>query len=241
MNLEFNPERQGFFRYPQTPHLVWLGDSEPRDDKLLSQQEIQLLLSDNVLVEEKLDGANLGVSLDSDGNIQCQNRGDYLFKPFSGQFTKLDSWLDQNLANLKQELTSNLILFGEWCAARHSLDYSLLPDWFLLFDVYDREERGFWSVQRRDKLAKKIGLHTVPKIAERRFTLEELKELLSKTQSNYRQGTMEGIVIRRDSENWCQQRAKLIRPDFVQSIEEHWSRRPIEWNRIDWLKNQSLD
>lgn len=49
---------------------------------------------------------------------------------------------------------------------------------------------------------------------------------------------MEGIVIRRDSEHWNEQRAKLVRAEFVQSIEEHWSRRPLEWNRVDWIKNQ---
>jgi hypothetical protein len=29
-------------------------------------------------------------------------------------------------------------------------------------------------------------------------------------------------------------RAKLVRHDFTQAIEEHWSSRPIEWNGIDY-------
>lgn len=37
-----------------------------------------------------------------------------------------------------------------------------------------------------------------------------------------------------------EQRAKLVRAGFVQSIEEHWSRRPLEWNRVDWEKNQGI-
>ena len=45
-----------FFRFPRTPHLAWLGDALPRDDKLLSASEAHALLAEDVAVEEKLDG-----------------------------------------------------------------------------------------------------------------------------------------------------------------------------------------
>ena len=47
--------------------------------------------------------------------------------------------------------------FGEWCAARHSLDYGALPDWWLLFDIYDRRAGAFWSTARRDAWARRHG------------------------------------------------------------------------------------
>ncbi len=56
-----------YFRFPSTPHLAWLAkDGMPRGDKLLSPTEAQSLLSGDVVVEEKLDGANLGLSLSPD-------------------------------------------------------------------------------------------------------------------------------------------------------------------------------
>ena len=67
-----------FFRFPHTPHLVWLGQDAPRDDKVFSSAEAQALLASDVVVEEKLDGANLGFSLTSDGGLRAQNRGQYL-------------------------------------------------------------------------------------------------------------------------------------------------------------------
>jgi ATP-dependent RNA circularization protein (DNA/RNA ligase family) len=71
-----------FFRFPTTPHLAWLAkDGMPRDDKVLSPTEAQALLSGDVVVEEKLDGANLGLSLSSDGTVLAQNRGQYLGEP----------------------------------------------------------------------------------------------------------------------------------------------------------------
>ena len=74
-----------------------------------------------------------------------QNRGQYLNRPYGGQFTRLDEWLATREDELFDALGSHLMLFGEWCAAQHSLDYDTLPDWFMAFDVYDRREQRFWS------------------------------------------------------------------------------------------------
>lgn len=128
------------------------------------------------------------------------------------------------------------MLFGEWCAARHSLDYGTLPDWFLLFDVYDRSTGHFWSTIRRDVLAAEAGLTTVPRVQTGHVTLATLKQLVMGTPSRYRAGLpLEGVVVRRESADWCEARAKLVRPDFTQAIKTHWRKRSIEWNQVDWM------
>ena len=227
-----------FFRFPTTPHLTWLAkDGMPRGDKLLSPTEAQALLSSDVVVEEKLDGANLGLSLSPDGCVLAQNRGQYLSEPYVGQFARLPAWLAQHEVGLRAVLRPELMLFGEWCAARHSLDYNALPDWFLLFDVYDRNSGRFWSTSRRNALASQAGLFTVPLIASGYITLAELKQLLMDTSSRYRNGLpLEGVVVRRESIDWCEARAKLVRPDFTQAIDTHWRKRTIDWNRVDWTR-----
>ncbi|MCC7461807.1 MAG: DNA ligase, partial [Gammaproteobacteria bacterium] len=50
--------------------------------------------------------------------------------------------------------------------------------------------------------------------------------------SRYRAGPIEGFVIRRETPDWLLDRAKLVHPEFVQGIDEHWRRRRIEWNRL---------
>lgn len=222
-----------FFRFPHTPHLAWLGQGLPRDDKLLSPGEIEELLAGDVVVEEKIDGANLGISVGPDGRLRAQNRGAYLPEPYSGQFSRLGSWLGQHAHILTELLGDKLILFGEWCAARHSLDYSALPDWFLLFDVYDRSEQRFWSTSRRNNLDGALELPVVPRLYQGKATLPMLKQLLQESQSRYRAGPPEGIVIRRENPLWCEDRAKLVRAEFVQAIGEHWRSRGIEWNRVE--------
>ena len=225
-----------FFRFPHTPHIAWLAEGEPRDDKVLSPKEATELLNADVVVEEKLDGANLGFSMSPNGDLLAQNRGQYLHAPHAGQFARLPEWLllhgDKLRAALAAPASAGLMLFGEWCAARHSLGYDHLPDWFLLFDVYDRGQGRFWSTSRRNVLAATLGLATVPRLLEGRFTTSLLKDTLSDQRSQFRQGALEGVVIRRESAEWCEARAKLVRPEFTQTIGEHWSRRRIEWNRL---------
>lgn len=221
-----------FFRFPHTPHLAWLGEGEPRDDKLLDPPEVEAMLAGEVLIEEKLDGANLGISWGEEGQLRTQNRGAYLEAPYRGQFSRLNQWLMQHLAVFQQHLPDHVILFGEWCAARHSLDYAALPDWFLIFDVYDRQAQRFWNQARRNVLASQLGLSVVPLLNRGRFTVKELEGLVLTGRSTYRDGRLEGLVIRQDGPQWCERRAKLVHPDFVQQIEEHWRSRALEWNEL---------
>ncbi|MDG4550208.1 MAG: RNA ligase family protein [Candidatus Contendobacter sp.] len=221
-----------FHRFPHTPHLAWLGKGEPRDDKVLSKEEADALLSAPVRVEEKIDGANLGLSVGPDGRLRAQNRGQYLEAPCRGQFTRLAAWLAAREIELASALGQNLVLFGEWCAARHSVEYEQLPDWFVAFDVYGRESGRFWSAARRDEFCARLGLAVAPALSEGRTSLTALRELVTTRRSRFGDGLIEGVVVRRDQGDWLGNRAKLVAPGFTQAISEHWRRRALTWNRL---------
>ena len=206
----------------------------------MSEPEAFFLLKETVVLEEKIDGANLGISIDSDGALRVQNRGQYLIEPFVGQFEKLADWVAPRADGFFDALSEDLILFGEWCAAAHSIRYDRLSDWFLVFDVYDRRAGRFLSTGRRDTLARQLGLAIVPRLFEGHITLDALKEMVMAHPSAFRDGPLEGIVVRRESAEWLTLRAKLVRPDFVQGIVKHWRRRVIEWNRIDWTRSPAV-
>jgi ATP-dependent RNA circularization protein (DNA/RNA ligase family) len=221
-----------FFRFPHTPHVAWLGPGEPRDDKLLSATESRQLLSGPLHVEEKLDGANVGLSVGVDGRLRAQNRGQYLEPPYSGQFSRLAGWLAMREAALIQGLGDGLILFGEWCAAQHSTGYDGLPDWFLAFDVYQLDAGRFWSVERRDALCADLGLAVVPSLGRGHTSLKALSTLVMTRSSCFGPGPVEGIITRRDNGDWLMERAKLVRPGFAQAIDTHWRHRSLSWNRL---------
>jgi hypothetical protein len=203
----------------------------PREDKVLGPDEAQAFLALPVVVEEKVDGANLGLSLDPSGVLRVQNRGAYLEKPWMGQFKHLGPWVSCRQESLSETLGQNLILFGEWCAARHSLDYDHLPGWFLGFDVFDRIEQRFWSTGRRNSLLTRLGLPFVHQVCSGTFSLNDLQSMVRKAESRYRDGGLEGMVLRREDEEWLVDRCKLVHPSFTQAIGEHWSRRSLHWNQ----------
>jgi hypothetical protein len=150
---------ESFHKFPHTPHLLWLGAGSPREDKVLKSAEISEFLSGEVVVEEKVDGANLGISLGPDGRLRVQSRGHYLASGRShDQWNPLWPWLAERRDILENGLSGGLMLFGEWCCARHTVPYDALPDWFLGFDIFELGLRRFWSVDRRNAWLHERGL-----------------------------------------------------------------------------------
>lgn len=202
-----------------------------RGDKVLTESERDEFLRHELTLEEKVDGANLGLSFDADGNIRAQNRGAYVHLPGSGQWKKLGEWLALHADTLFGHLSDRYILFGEWCYAQHSIFYDRLPDWFLAFDMYNREERRFLASARRDRLVDEMRISRVPCIARGRFTYPEIQKLL--LQSKLADQPAEGIYLRIEHDDWLERRAKLVRPAFIQAVERHWSRSSIRPNRLN--------
>lgn len=223
--------KDGFFKFPSTPHLTILPGVKVRDDKVLTEAERNDFLQHNLVVEEKIDGANLGISFDSKASILIQNRGSYLDLPASGQWKTLEQWLIPKIDLIFEIMADRYILFGEWCYAQHAVFYNRLPDWFLGFDLYDKKTGKFLSVERRNKAFIKMGIAKVPLLANGHFSFSDLEQLLS--HSRISDQSAEGLYLRIDQGDWLLQRAKLVRSSFIQSIEKHWSRSAIKPNQLN--------
>ena len=210
-----------FFKFPHTPHLLWLARTPCRDDKVFSLQEAGAFVDGDVTVEEKVDGTNIGFSVDQSGVLRVQSRGNYLAHGAHPQFQPLWPWIEARRSALSDALQPGLILFGEWCCAVHSVRYGRLPDWFLGFDVYERAASRFWSSGRRDRWLNDLGLAAVPCLARGRLSIQELVSLVGA--SRLGEGPMEGVYLRRDRAGWLERRAKIVRPAFVEGIDRHLS------------------
>ncbi len=196
----------------------------------MSPGEARALLRRPVSVEEKVDGANLGLSVGPGGRLRAQSRGHYLEWGSAGQWKPLWRWLASRESRLVQALGSTLILFGEWCYAEHSVAYEALPDWLLVVDVFDRAERRFWARPRRDTLASRVGLFAVPLLAHGVFSTSALHKQIGR--SRLGDVPAEGIYLRWDEGDWLLARAKLVRPGWVLASDEHWSSRVLKTNRL---------
>lgn len=221
-----------FYKFPTTCHLLDLGVTLARSDKLLSSQNAQLFFESPVHVEEKVDGANIGFSLSSEGKIRAQNRGSYIDHTTHKQFQPLRQWIQDHENSLFELLYEGRMLFGEWCYATHTIPYRKLPDWFLAFDIYERSSGKFLGRDKRHDLLKGTDIAEVPYLGRMRINKQTIGDMLSKHPSKLYDGPMEGIYFRIDSHaGYLLHRAKIVRPDFVQSFDRHWSKNKFAVNR----------
>ena len=188
---------KNFFKFPRTKHLFDAGGSGvSRDDLLMDPGEEAAFYSaggpakgrggkgkkkgaaTKVAIEEKVDGANIGISLDPGSlRLRVQNRSHFVDSKSHRQFSAIDSWLDQHSGDLFQILNTEpvgkYVLFGEWLYAKHSIQYTRLPDYFLAFDIYDTLEEKFLSIKERNKRLEGTGISSVRLIAEEVLTGRE--------------------------------------------------------------------
>ena len=221
-----------FIKFPHTPHLAWLSPNSVREDRVLTNSEVAEFLRGEVIIEEKVDGANIGISVSPDHTLSVQNRGAFLERPSPLQFQPLWGWLGTRSNQIIAELGQDLILFGEWCFAVHSIRYDRLPDWFIAFDIYDRAACAYFAADRRNELLRKLKLHPVPRIAKGHFSLAQITKFLEDSSSAFGSSKIEGLYLRREAQGRLEKRVKIVRSEFTQAITSHWSSRPISRNAI---------
>lgn len=217
------------FKYPSTPHFSISNVNDIRSDKILESRVQNEIFNHEIIIEEKIDGANLGISFDHEANIILQNRGTLLTPPFWGQWQYLEKWLSLKKDLIFDVLSDRYILFGEWCYAKHSILYTHLPDYFLAFDIYDKKYNTFIDFDRRNNLLGLMNITAVPLIAKGVYSLDVLPEFITK--SIYSNEISEGIYVRVSNNDETYFRAKIVRESFTQNIKEHWSSNKITKNK----------
>jgi protein-tyrosine phosphatase/predicted kinase/tetratricopeptide (TPR) repeat protein len=219
-------------KFPSTAHLKNLG-AATRDDKLVDAKRQQVFCGGGrtVCIEEKVDGANLGISLDSQYMPRLQGRSKYVNWETDHQFRGLKDWLEEHSSALCEMLERNRhVLFGEWCAYLHTVSYNRLPGYFIAFDIFDRQAGRFLSrrsFHTRLASTSEPRVPAIPVLDCRAFgSVKEVEELLSR-QSRFGPDVLEGVYLRVDedavtnsAETFLEDRCKLVRAEFQQAIEE---------------------
>jgi atypical dual specificity phosphatase len=174
-------------KFPRTPHLLELGSKGEDDFAIDIFNHSNGKLEGKLTIEEKIDGANMGISLGWDMGLVVQNRSHWIQSDSHAQFKSLDLWLDKfriTLTNLllRDELfPERYILYGEWVAARHSIGYTALPDRFIAFDLYDRLSGAFWSRGYLDRVLEGTGIAQVPCLGQRDdVSKEEILDMIQR-------------------------------------------------------------
>jgi RNA ligase len=234
--------RDDFVKYPRTPHLF--GSKGTDDDKHLGEAESRCFLADeSLIVEEKLDGTNVGIHYNSAGQMALQCRGHLIAEGMHPQYDLFKRWAAVKRPVLEQRLGLRYILFGEWVYARHSIHYRQLPHYFFEFDVYDKQDRAFLDLERRLAVLDGAGIPTVPVVHTGPIQKEQLEGLIGPSCFDSRfdnpltgrsDDRMEGLYLRTESRGVVTGRAKFVRPEFVEKVKRstHWQHQAMTPNLL---------
>jgi hypothetical protein len=218
-------------KYNRTPHLPWSPGGTSEDKRAKS---IDSLLNIPLVITEKLDGSN--VSLEKDGCYARTHAGTPTHASFDG-FKALH-------ASIKYTIYDKVQLFGEWCYALHSIAYTELPNYLLLFGVryldndgINEHRWGSWS--SIESWAGDIGVATVPLLwtgyVSSEKALKNITEDLVNQPSTYG-STREGVVVRVATsfpeEEFSSSVMKWVRKDHVNPNNDHWKHQEIIKNSL---------
>lgn len=148
-------------KYPRTRHIE--GSRLQPGDQDLEQVPWSSLADQWLVIEEKIDGANAGISFDSDGRLFLQSRGHFLTGGAREKhFALFKTWAARHRESLREILGSRYLMYGEWVFAKHTLFYDRLPHYFLEFDVFDRDTEEFLDTDRRQEMLRSTPVVSVP-------------------------------------------------------------------------------
>lgn len=233
------------YKYPRTRHIE--GSRIQAGDEDLKSQKFEGVKGQYVVLEEKVDGANCGISFDGNRRLMLQSRGHYLNGGYGErQFDLFKLWASCFQAQLYQLLGTRYIMYGEWLYAKHTVFYDALTHYFMEFDIFDREKGVFLSTKkRREMLNGYPFIVSVLVLFEGYLTsqdqllsylgkshfkssnfMEQLEKICRESGQNYelvkRQtdetDLMEGIYIKAEDENQVRDRLKYVRSSFLNTI-----------------------
>lgn len=94
---------------------------------------------DTIIVQEKLDGSNVGVAM-KDGKIYALTRKGYEAKtsPFPMHHA-FDEFVEENKSRFRAVLNEGQRICGEWLHTAHGTIYELWHEPFVAFDIFDEE------------------------------------------------------------------------------------------------------
>ena len=222
--------------FGRTPHLPWRVNGTG-DDVVAGVFEATSIFKGPVLVEEKIDGACVGIR--HTGKVPLiRNREHILRKgylkdtPAKIQFRSVWGWYYDHKAQfeaLNDLLGFDASVYGEWLYAAHTLHYTRLPSLFIAHTVYDPEHGRFVDGTRARRALQDAGFHIPRLLAESVPSVETLYPFMD-LQSEWGKDKVEGVYIKVSDGEQITHRFKMVRPDFRQ--DDGWVTRDIVRNLL---------
>jgi hypothetical protein len=226
-------------KFARTFHLP-IEPNASRDDLIAPVSSLEILKDPTLVVEEKVDGANLGITIFK-GEPVIRNRNYILNKgygrkdtPAKKQYAPVWNWFYSNTHKFLalQELLGFMpSVYGEWLYARHTIVYDKLPDYFVAYDVYDPDMKVWLAPDFYREALTEVGFSVVPKLARGPVSQEELIMLRDERSEYSSTSQREGLYLKTSKpRDICGERLKMVRNAFI--TDDHWNNKPLVANSL---------
>ena len=204
------------YKYKKTPHVPFSPGTQS-DDRLL--KSLKHFEGKRIVISKKMDGENTNIypdhfhvrSLDS---IDHQSR----------------HWVKGLWGSIKHEIPEGWRICGENLFAKHSIFYTDLPSYFMVFSIWN-EENICLSYSDTEIICKSLGLEIVPVIDIFDFDEKKLRDIANSIDTS----TTEGWVMRNyDSFSYSEfglNMAKWVRKKHVRTG-THWMQEKVVPNLL---------
>lgn len=232
-------------KYPSTPYLHL---SPGYDENDINLPDLRPFLNQPLVITIKRDGSNAKITRDF---VAARNGT-------SAEHSSFD-WLKAEHSKFCSKIPENIIIFGEYSYAKHSIHYVdnlALPNYLEIFGVYDMNTFLFGGWNEVQYWSDKLEFPTVPVIAYidptpyhgpvinelelenilkshfNKVTQQGHEGLVIRTMYPFPYANFEGYVTTNGKTSWhVNAIGKMVRPNHVQT-DEHWSQQPIIRNKL---------
>jgi hypothetical protein len=182
-------------KFPSIVHAVNLG-AATAEDKVAVLENIRNITNYKLVIEEKLDGENIGISIDRNKNIRMKNKTHSY--ELNRDYPTMRNWVLQH----EKELLSKLrpcrdIMYGEWLHVKFTIPYTNLSDWFIAFDIVDYTMQHFEGQNYMRKLLQNTSIQFSKPIYTGKLPSFEALVNMTNGPSEFGPESREGIIIRR--------------------------------------------
>jgi len=206
-------------KYPRTPHLPWSPGRSSDDVALADCSHFE---GHAVVITEKADGENTTLYRDA---IHARS--------LDSRHHESRSWVKQLHDRVRADIPEGWRVCGENLWARHSIAYSALPSYFLVFSIWT-ETGSCLSWSETETWCSLLGLEHVP-VLHRGLWRERMVRSAGFLAPQLGSTEAEGYVVRLEDgfalANFGLSVAKYVRAGHVQT-DEHWMHGAVEVNGL---------
>lgn len=146
---------------------------------------------DNIVIQEKIDGANSSFKADKNGVLKCFSRNVELDE--HNTLRGFYNWVHDSIN--PEDLIEDVVYYGEW-NCKHKIEYPEdVTNQFYLFDLLNEDTDKFLPFSEVKNEAKRLNINLIPLFYEGKYKdFDHLMSFVGKTKLGGEEG--EGIVVK---------------------------------------------